>query len=300
MKEGWDVTVINSIEAVETFLNFDLIVLDYSMPQITGLDVLEEMKKHDISTPVVLLTGHGNEVIASEAIKRGAYDYVIKDTQLLYLERLPSVIRDARSKYELIETNRYLISELKRANERLQTLTFTDEMTGLHNYRYLRKQLELESKRALRYEKPLALCVIDIDHFKSINDLHGHAVGDDALRELARILKEQTRNVDIVGRYAGDEFVIIFPDTTLNDAVRLCERIRARVEQHAFVSHDIELSCTLSIGVADFDPQRRRNPDDLIEAADKCLYQAKRNGRNRVGTLPRLVSDERALTIQPG
>jgi diguanylate cyclase (GGDEF)-like protein len=205
------------------------------------------------------------------------------------LERLPSVIREAKSKHELIETNRYLINELKRANEKLQQMTFTDEMTGIHNYRFIRKQLEAEVKRASRYGKALSVCVVDIDYFKKINDLHGHSVGDDALREIAHILREQTRTVDIVGRYAGDEFVVIFPDTTLTDAVRLCERIRKRVNDYTFISHGIEMQCSLSIGVADFEPHKRKTPELLLEAADKCLYQAKRSGRNRVGSLLRVL-----------
>lgn len=289
MKENWEVFVTDNPEPVEQFKNYDLVVLDYSMPHICGLDVLNAIKEREILTPTVLLTGHGNETIASEAIKQGAYDYVIKDTQLLYLERLPSIIREAKSKHELIETNRYLINELKRANEKLQQMTFTDEMTGIHNYRFIRKQLEIETKRASRYNKPLSVCVVDIDHFKRINDLHGHPVGDDALREIAAILREQTRTVDVVGRYAGDEFVVIFPDTTLSDAVRLCERIRKRVSEHVFLSHGIEMQCTLSIGVADFEPHKRKTPDQLLEAADKCLYQAKRSGRDRVGSLLRVI-----------
>lgn len=298
-KEGWSVDVTDKPDPYEQFFDYDLIVLDYSMPHISGLDVLKTLKVKEINTPVVLLTGHGNEIIASEAIKQGAYDYVIKDTQLLYLERLPSVIREARSKHELIETNRFLINELKRANEKLQTMTFTDEMTGIHNYRYIRKQLDNEVKRASRYGKSLSLCLIDIDYFKRINDLHGHPVGDDTLREVAKVLKEETRNVDIVGRYAGDEFVIIFPDTTLNDAVRLCERIRRRVSDHSFESHGQTVGCTLSIGVADFDGQRRKTSDALLEAADKCLYQAKRAGRDRVNSLLRVVDKPGEIAISP-
>ena len=259
------------------------------MPHLSGLDVLKGLKDLDITTPVILVTGHGNEIIASEAIKQGAYDYVIKDTQLLYLERLPAVIRESKSKHELIETNRFLINELRRANERLQTMTFTDELTGIHNYRFVRKQLELELKRSIRYSKPLSLCVIDIDFFKSINDTHGHAVGDAALKELAQILKESTRTVDIVGRYGGDEFVILFPDTLMIDAVRLCERVRRNVEERSFVFGSKTLKFTLSIGLADFDPVKRKTPEALFEAADRCLYQAKKMGRNRVSSLLRIV-----------
>ncbi|MDB5038701.1 MAG: hypothetical protein JWQ35_2229 [Bacteriovoracaceae bacterium] len=302
MKENWEVSVTDQPDPKPEFKNYDFILLDYSMPHLSGLDVLKGLRDLDITTPVILLTGHGNEIIASEAIKQGAYDYVVKDTQLLYLERLPSVIREAKSKHELIETNRFLINELRRANERLQTMTFTDEITGLHNYRFIRKQLDAELKRSTRYSKPVSLCVIDIDYFKNINDLNGHPVGDAALKELAEILKESTRTVDIVGRYGGDEFVIIFPDTLLVDAVRLCERIRKTVSERSFVFGGRTVSFTLSIGLADFDPVRRKTPEALLEAADRCLYQAKKTGRNRVASLLRIVekkSDEERQSTQP-
>lgn len=289
MKEGWEVSVLDHIESETSFKDFDFILLDYAMPKHSGLDVLKILRDQQVTAPVVFLTGHGNEIIASEAIKQGAYDYVVKDTHLLYLERLPSIIREAKSKHELIETNRFLIQELRRANERLQKMTFTDEMTGIFNYRFMSRQLDQEIQRAMRYEKALSICLIDIDHFKKINDEFGHPVGDIALKELGQILKDSTRSVDYVGRYAGDEFIIIFPDTIPADAARLCERIRSNVAGHAFQAQDQVLTVTVSIGIADFDIKRRRSPTELIEAADKCLYQAKRSGRNRVSSTLRVI-----------
>jgi two-component system cell cycle response regulator len=289
MREGWEVSVTDKPEPDESFKNYDFLLLDYSMPLRSGLDVLKILRDMEITTPVIFLTGHGNEMIASEAIKQGAYDYVVKDTQLLYLERLPSIIREAKSKHELIETNRFLIQELRRANERLQKMTFTDEMTGIYNYRFMIRQVETEVQRALRYSKNLSVCVIDIDSFKEINDHFGHPAGDAVLKELASILREATRTVDFVGRYAGDEFIIIFPDTPLADAVRLCERIRSKVSEHQFFANERILSCSISIGVADFDGKRRKTSDALIDSADKCLYQAKRAGKNRVFSSLRIL-----------
>lgn len=288
-QEGWEVSVTDTTEGEIDFQSFDFILLDYSMPRKTGLDVLKGFKEMNIRTPVIFLTGHGNEIIASEAIKQGAYDYVVKDTQLLYLDRLPGIVREAKSKHELIETNRFLIQELRKANERLQHMTFTDEMTGIHNYRFMRKQLEFEIQRATRYSKSLSLCLIDIDHFKLINDISGHPAGDAVLKELARILKDATRTVDFVGRYAGDEFVIIFPDTLLADAVLLCERIRKTVAQHPFTVGEKKLDASICIGVADFDPRKRKTVEQFLESADKYLYQAKKAGRNCVRSALRVV-----------
>lgn len=298
MKEGWEVSVTDNPEPDDTFKGYDFILLDYSMPKRSGLEVLKLMREREINAPVVFLTGHGNEIIASETIKQGAYDYVVKDTHLLYLERLPSIIREAKSKHDLIETNRFLIQELRRANERLQKMTFTDEMTGIYNYRFMSRQVDQEIQRALRYGKPLSVCVIDIDFFKRINDDFGHPVGDAVLKELAQILKDSTRTVDYVGRYAGDEFLIIFPDTILADGVRLCERIRANVEEHTFKAQDRVIAVTVSIGIADFDIKRRKTSETLIEGADKCLYQAKKSGRNRVSSSLRVVDKKTARDIE--
>jgi len=281
-REGWKVRVTDNPSLDESLLKYDFIVLDYSMPRLSGLDILKKLKELDIHVPVILMTGHGNEIIASEAIKLGAYDYLIKDTKLIYLDRLPSVIREAKTKHELLETNRFLIQELRRANDRLQKLTFTDEMTGIYNYRFLSKQLETEIKRAQRYEKPLCVCLIDVDYFKQINDRYGHPCGDVALKAVAQVLSETVRAVDCVGRYAGDEFLIIFPDTQLSDAIHLCERIIARMNEAKIPVGDIEIPITLSIGVGDLHPSSRNTAEKLVSAADRCLYQAKEAGRNCV------------------
>jgi diguanylate cyclase (GGDEF)-like protein len=288
-KEGWEVTTSDNPEPTDHFRQFDFIILDYNMPKRSGLDVISRMKELDIATPVIFVTGQGNETVASEAIKRGAYDYVVKDTQLHFLDRLPSVIREAKSKHELIETNRFLVQELRRANERLQKMSFTDEMTGIFNYRFIRKQLDTEIQRSQRYDKPLSICIIDIDHFKEINDAFGHQTGDQVLKDLARILSQCTRSVDYVGRYAGDEFVIIFPDTSLPDAIRLCERIRKAVREHSLQFAGSEIRYSLSIGVADFESKKRSSSTTLLEAADLKLYQAKRSGRNRVYSTMKVI-----------
>lgn len=291
-KEDWEVIATDNPEPREDFRDFDFILLDYNMPRKSGLDVLRRMKELELTTPVIFVTGQGNEMIATEAIKLGAFDYVVKDTQLLYLDRLPNVIREAKSRHELIETNRFLIQELRRANERLQRMTFTDEMTGIFNYRFIKKQLDVEVQRAARYNKSLSACLIDVDHFKDINDQYGHPTGDLVLQEIAKTLNQATRSVDFVGRYAGDEFIILFPDTNLADAVRLCERIRRSVADLKIKSGGKIVSVTLSMGLADYDTVKRSTAESLIEAADHRLYQAKRSGRNRVYSTMKIVESK--------
>lgn len=297
-QEGWKVSTTDIAEPSDSWTDFDFILMDYSMPKSTGIELMKILKGLKIRTPVVFLTGHGSEEIAAEAIKLGAYDYLVKDTKLLYLDRLPSIIREARSKHELIETNRFLVQELRRTNERLQRMTMTDEMTGMNNYRSLKRHLQQELSRCARYGNSLSICILDIDGFKQINDTQGHPAGDYILKQIARILGERTRNVDFVGRYAGDEFVVVFPDTQLADAVRLCDRIRSEVCSKPFQFEGQEIAVTISMGVANFESKKRATVDTLLAAADRCLYQAKRSGRNRVSSLLRVV-DKRSDSASP-
>ena len=169
------------------------------------------------------------------------------------------------------------------ANEGLLRFAFTDYLTGLRTRGYFEQQLELEFKRAERKQQKFALLMIDIDHFKVLNDTFGHHVGDQLLRDLTSILVKDMREVDTVARYGGEEFVIILPETTETGAVFVAQRLRRAVDQAKFFAgspHSVQ-HLTISIGVAvyDTDAQFKR---DLIEFADAALYAAKHEGRNRV------------------
>jgi diguanylate cyclase (GGDEF)-like protein len=169
------------------------------------------------------------------------------------------------------------------ANEGLLRFAFTDYLTGLRTRGYFEQQLELEFKRSERRKQKFAMLMIDIDHFKRLNDTFGHHVGDQILRDVSSILMKDMREVDTVARYGGEEFVIILPETTHAGALYVAQRLRRAVEQAKFFAgspHEIQ-HLTISIGVAvyDSDAQFKR---DLIEFADAALYAAKHAGRNRV------------------
>jgi diguanylate cyclase (GGDEF)-like protein len=164
-------------------------------------------------------------------------------------------------------------AELVAANEKLAYLATHDHLTGTYNRRYLMELAEQELRRATRYELPLCLLMLDIDHFKTLNDARGHLVGDEALRCVARTILATVRECDLVGRYGGDEFLILMPETTASGAQELAERLRNTLTQTSRL--------TLSIGIASLTP----GDDvviDLIDRADTLLLQAKRNGRNRI------------------
>jgi len=173
--------------------------------------------------------------------------------------------------------------ELEAANQQLQKLSVTDALTGLANRRQLANLLEAEWQRGQRRAEPLAVAMIDIDHFKLYNDHYGHLIGDTCLRRVAAAINETVRTNDMVARYGGEEFVIVLPGAGLDDASRVADRVRTAVlalaEPHAAASAGL---VTVSIGVASTLPSPGKVAEELVAAADAQLYRAKRDGRNRV------------------
>jgi len=171
-------------------------------------------------------------------------------------------------------------------HQEIKGLSITDGLTDLYNFRYLQERLEEETKRAQRFRRPLALIMADIDHFKEFNDTYGHPEGNKVLKVLANILKANVREIDIVGRYGGEEFIIILPEADREEAQRIAERIRIKVEEYNFQNKEDHLNnpnrkITLSLGVTSCF-QESISPQNLIYKVDQALYQAKRKGRNRM------------------
>jgi diguanylate cyclase (GGDEF)-like protein len=167
-------------------------------------------------------------------------------------------------------------------HERVQKLTITDDLTSLYNFRYLRQYLGFEIKRSLRYEKNLSLLFIDIDNFKHVNDTHGHLVGSATLCEVGQLFNKQVRDTDVIVRYGGDEFVIILPETTLEGAKVIGERLRQRVENYVFSGgRDLLLKLTISIGIASC-PEHSMTAEGLLQKADAAMYAAKEDSKNNI------------------
>jgi diguanylate cyclase (GGDEF)-like protein len=163
----------------------------------------------------------------------------------------------------------------------MKTEASTDGLTGLYNYRYFINVLQQEFKRALRYNRPLALLMIDIDFFKHYNDTNGHLAGDNTLQTVAAIIKESCRDVDIVVRYGGEEFAVLLPETTAMEAKEIAERIRKNVEEYPFPNGNLQPNgqLTISIGISGFHDEAY-SYIELVEFADIALYDAKRSSRN--------------------
>ncbi|MEK7747479.1 MAG: diguanylate cyclase [Nitrospirota bacterium] len=181
--------------------------------------------------------------------------------------------------------------------QQVKELATTDELTHILNRRAFLNILERELKRADRLETTLALFLIDLDHFKEINDLHGHIAGDEVLREIALLLRQVIREIDVVARYGGEEFVIILPEVNQKEAEIAAERMRQAIESHLFRKGKEALHLSVSIGISIFPFSRTKNPEDLFHLADVALYIAKKNGRNRIQMSP---SDLENIAVKEG
>jgi two-component system cell cycle response regulator len=171
-------------------------------------------------------------------------------------------------------------------NRRLEELATTDALTRLMNRRALLDRLSVEVDRARRFKQQLSLLMVDLDHFKAVNDQYGHLVGDDMLRQMGTLLAGAVRTIDVVARYGGEEFVLILPETSIEGAAVFGERLREKVDEHPFdlAAAERSLHLTCSVGVATFPSPRVASTEDLFARADEALYRAKSGGRNQVCT----------------
>jgi diguanylate cyclase (GGDEF)-like protein len=273
--EGYEVCEASDGRAALEYLGqqpFDMVLADLVMPQMDGLTFVKAALQRGYEAVYIMMTGFGTMETAIEAMKLGAVDYLPKPFQL---DLLRLVVTRALEK-------RQLVARAKQADV-YEQLAHTDGLTELYNYRFFHQLLGIELSRARRFRRPLTLIMLDVDHFKSYNDLHGHQAGDWALRQLARLLKRSSRSYDLVARYGGDEFAIILPETGKNTAMEVAERIRSSVAEtpidggHLAPEHHV----TASLGIASF-PDDAADESELIRQADGALYHAKARGRDRL------------------
>ncbi len=251
----------------------DIILLDIEMPELDGYEVLAALKSDaelkDI--PVVFLTSRSglDDVVAG--LRGGAHDYLKKPFENIELiARVGSAVHVKK-----------LQDQLRQRNADLDRMSRTDALTGLYNRRHLDEELIRQQMNADRHHDPLTVLLLDIDHFKLVNDSYGHPAGDLVLSAFADCLRSELRAADIAGRWGGEEFLIIMPRTDLEGALEVAERLRRATAAHTVAVGGDSIRITVSGGCA---LSAGTDTDALLQLADKCLYQAKASGRDRIVT----------------
>jgi diguanylate cyclase (GGDEF)-like protein len=256
----------------------DLVFLDLVLPDMDGLEVLRLIKarSEDAFTPVILLSARADLDSRVTGLRIGADDFLAKPfAEAEVLARAGAMLRI-----------KSLQDQLRAAKAELERLSVTDGLTGLFNRRYFQTRLSQEFQRAQRYTDPVSLMMIDIDHFKRVNDTYGHPVGDVVLKGTADLVRSSVRDPDICARYGGEEIAVILPKTHLAGALVVAERIWRELGQKRYGVEEKgeprELRVTASIGLAFYPSKDITAPEALVKYADEALYRAKREGRNTI------------------
>jgi len=261
-------------------LHPDLILLDIRMPDMDGYAVCQQLKADPETSqiPVIFISALDDVEDKVRAFECGGVDYVTKPFQPLeVLARVRTHLALAQARTALEEANR----ELQRALAREAELARIDWLTGVYNRSYFYELAVREFAIATRYERPLAIGMIDVDHFKQINDRYGHLVGDQVLRSIAQTIAHQIRTTDCIGRFGGEEFILLLPNTDTIASLTLAERLRTTIGGLVIHTDKGDVSVTISIGITGRQPADT-TIERTIDRADQALYVAKQQGRNCV------------------
>ena len=267
-------TTVAAAHAVVAEASIDLVVLDRVLPDGDGLSLARELKQgpNALRRYVLMLTGVSSPQAKVEGFDGGADDYVTKP--FVHEELLARI----RAGLRIVDLQKALIA----TNQKLELISTSDSLTRVFNRRWFDDALEREFAHSSRYERPLSLAVVDIDHFKSVNDTFGHVTGDAVLREVAGRIGGTLRKSDSVARLGGEEFAVLLPETALFESMQVAEKIRAAVAAEPFDSGMGLIDVTVSAGVASIPHSQLTRAIQLFRLADDALYRAKHRGRNRV------------------
>jgi two-component system cell cycle response regulator len=262
-RAGYGVRSAESIQAARELFHepWDLVILDRNLPDGDGIDLCRDLRAADPHAYIVMLTANNTDAAKLEGFACGADDYITKPAQIDELmARIRAGLRIVALQKKLLE------------------LSNTDPLTSLRNRRAFDERLSEAFEHARRYERPLSLAIVDVDHFKAINDAHGHDSGDAVLRGVAKLIGSGSRQTDFVARVGGEEFAILLPETALFEALQFGEKLRSSIAAQPILGHEVRVS----IGIASFPHSIVPGQAELFRAADQALYRAKMNGRNRV------------------
>lgn len=250
-----------------------LILLDVNMPGMDGIGVLQHLRHREDYVSVIFVSGQSSTEEIIRGLDTGADDYVTKPFKVMEL------LARVRAQLRIKDLN----DKLKAANERLKELVDIDDLTGLFNMRSLYAKLDFELDRARRHDRSLAVIMMDVDHFKRVNDEHDHLFGSWVLAQIGKMIRENIRKIDFAARYGGDEYLVVLSEINKDGTNVFAQRLREKIAQRIFAQDSFSIQLTASFGVSIVNPNQ--HPVDaraVVRYADKALYHAKENGRNRV------------------
>jgi diguanylate cyclase (GGDEF)-like protein len=272
---------------------YNVVITDLRMNPVDGLQVLHFAKDKDPFCEIIMITAYPTFESSLEALRGKIFEYLEKP---ISFDRLIKSVQNAVQKNLLALENKELLDRLKKQNEQLeqkveeatrelQQRTVQDFLTGLHNYRFFVNALSTEISRSIRYNRPLVLVMLDLDFFKDYNDSMGHLAGNEVLKSVGKIIRSSVRANDIICRYGGEEFAVILPETTKEEALPLAERIQNAVKNQGFIYPSPrtkeKTGVTISAGIAGC-TEDADEYDMLVRKADAALYEAKNRGRDQV------------------
>lgn len=290
---GYEVlTANNGTEALRVMLEEgpSIVLTDWMMPEMTGIELCQRIRSLEGIgfVYVIMVTAHNDTSRLIEAFEAGVDDFLSKPVQEAELKaRLSAGVRTVRLETDLATERRALHkanAQMAVLNDQFQIMATTDELTGLLNRREAMRHLEEQWEVARRHYQPLACVIFDVDHFKKVNDSHGHDAGDAVLRALAETVKSATRPAERPYRIGGEEFLIVCPSSTVDQAALCAERMRIQIMDRIVSHNGLNLNVTASFGVAEKTTDMK-TPAELLRCADEALYRAKAAGRNQVAVV---------------
>ena len=267
----------DGMEALKLFSSNKIyfIVTDVMMPRLDGYKFISTIKNSELGRdiPVIMLSASRKEFVDKlKGFNIGASDYLVK----------PFDGSELLARINVFLKIQELQNELKKKNALLEQLSITDTLTGLYNRRYFYDHIGTHSAKVKRHPAHFGCLMVDIDHFKSINDTYGHDVGDKVLKRVSGIMTREMRSGEVLARFGGEEFIVCLCEANEKEAIVVAERMRKAVEDAHLTEDDNPVKLTISIGVVIYPQQGLENSDNVIKAADEALYHAKETGRNKV------------------
>lgn len=250
----------------------DLVLLDYNMPNLNGLETLKKLRQMDNYVAVIFVSANAEQSLITECLMAGADDYV----------RKPFTFSELVARVQVRFRIKDLHDALKVANKKLEDLSEHDDLTGLFNMRKIYEKIDFELRRSRRFARRMACVMMDMDHFKTINDGADHLFGSFVLKQVGRLIAQNIREVDLAARYGGDEFLVVLTEISADGAEKFSERLRLVLGNYEFNDGKHSAKRTASLGFAVSEPGATMPAVELVRRADHALYEAKRAGRNRV------------------